>query len=118
MEAESCETEEEARLKAAKLNGKSGKYPVYFFRSDTSGEKSFEEFYTEEERPDMDSFVKLGVIKKGSSGKSKELNEVLNKFNRLFSSDEISKADIVKLLKESQPAFDHIETDKGLDSKM
>jgi FlaA1/EpsC-like NDP-sugar epimerase len=118
METDSCSSEEEAKQKAAKLNGTPGKYPVYFFKSDTSGEKSFEEFYTENEQPDMDTFIQLGVVKKGSSGKSEEINEVFNKFNALFSSNEISKADIVELLKESQPDFDHIETSKGLDSKM
>ena len=67
MEADLCKSEEEARQKAILINGKSKKYPVYFFNSDTSGEKSYEEFYTEDENPDMETFINLGVIKKDSN---------------------------------------------------
>jgi FlaA1/EpsC-like NDP-sugar epimerase len=118
LDTDSCATEEEARKKASQLNGTSKKYPVYFFESDTSGEKSYEEFYTADENPDMGSFINLGVINKGRSRDPEEINGVLDKFNALFNSKDISKKDIVDLLKESQPAFNHMETDKGLDSKM
>src|SRR5665647_743284 len=63
LKADICETEEEARQKALLLDATSITYPVYFFKSDTSGEKYFEEFYTENEKLDMNSFINLGVIK-------------------------------------------------------
>ncbi len=118
MEADPCETEEEARHKASQLNGSSGKYPIYFFNSDTSGEKSFEEFYTLDENPDKETFINLGVIKNDRGRTIEEVELILNNFYKLFETKEVTKKAIVTILKESLPAFDHLETDKGLDSKM
>ena len=118
LEAEACETEEEARRKAMSLNGNSKSYPIFFFGSDTSGEKSYEEFYTENENPDMDTFKELGIIKNNRSRSIKEIDEILDKLNKLFKSKEVTKAAIVGILKTSMPNFEHIETHRGLDSKM
>ena len=41
-----CQSENEARDKAEELIAKK-RWPCYFFMSDTTGEKDFEEFYTE-----------------------------------------------------------------------
>ena len=61
LEALECESEEEARELAN--NGiKHGKWPCYFSRSDTTGEKSFEEFYMKDEELDETRFEKIGVI--------------------------------------------------------
>ena len=117
-EVDPCESEDEARSKALLLNDKSVKYPVHFFHSDTSGEKSFEEFYTTSESPDLETFANLGVIKKNGSRNIEEMDEILNKLRNLFTSEDLTKQAIVNILKESLPSFDHLETDKGLDSKM
>src|SRR5690606_23475149 len=61
FEAYECATEDEARGRAAELIP-AKKWPVYFFASDTTGEKDFEEFYTEAETLDMDRFENIGVI--------------------------------------------------------
>ena len=62
MSLMSAQTEHEARDRAAELIA-SKRWPCYFFKSDTSGEKDFEEFFTESEILDMDRFINLGVIK-------------------------------------------------------
>ncbi len=118
LEADVCQSEEEAKQKALMLNQNSKSYPIYFFNSDTSGEKSFEEFYTEKETLDMDSFANLGVIKNSKKRDIKEIDKIFSQLNLLFDSKEISKESIVHILKEYLPNFEHIETGKGLDSKM
>jgi len=136
LEPDICQTEEEARSKAASMQrlceddeGGRGNlpassktsiksYPIYFFGSDTSGEKSFEEFYTEKEILDNDSFINLGVIKNSVKRDSSEIDEIFNQLKNLFEKEQITKAEIVDILKRYLPNFQHIETGKGLDSKM
>lgn len=118
LEADQCATEEEARLKADNLKADSTSYPVYFFKSSTSGEKSFEEFYTDEEELDMSSFNGLGVIKNTKKRSSAELVKIFSDFEEIFASKSIRKADMVKLLKNYLPNFSHIEKGKNLDQNM
>lgn len=118
LEADICKTEAEAREKALLLNEQSNSWPVYFFGSDTSGEKAYEEFFTEEEVLDNNSFINLGVIKNAVKRDVAEIEAIFNQLNELFESDHISKEAIVKIMKKYLPTFDHIETGKGLDSKM
>lgn len=118
LEPDICFSEEEARFKANLLTENSLKYPIYFFGSDTSGEKTFEEFFTENEKLDESTFINLGVIKNSKNREVSEINEIFNKFNELFKRSDVSKSDIVSILKDYLPNFDHIETGKGLDSKM
>jgi FlaA1/EpsC-like NDP-sugar epimerase len=124
-----CKSEEEARQKAALLRSDEGghceecsdeatKYPLYLFGSDTSGEKSFEEFFTDDELKDEKSFVNLGVVKNSKKRNIKEIDAIFAQLQELFESDTITKAGIVNILKQYLPNFDHIETGKGLDSKM
>ncbi len=113
-----CKTEDEAIKKALLMDENSTTYPVYLFGSDTSGEKSFEEFYTENELLDMDSFANLGVIKNSRERGISEIDEIFDKLHRLFNESNVTKADIVEILKEYLPNFEHIETGKNLDQKM
>lgn len=113
-----CKSEEEARQKALLLNEKSNTYPIYFFGSDTSGEKSFEEFYTEKEDLDKDSFINLGVVKNLKKRSKQEVDVIFDQLLNLFESQNVSKNSIVDVLKVYLPNFQHIETGKGLDSKM
>ncbi|GET29341.1 polysaccharide biosynthesis protein [Prolixibacter sp. SD074] len=113
-----CKTEEEARRKALMLDENSTTYPIYFFGSDTSGEKTFEEFYTEKEELDTESFINLGVIKNSVKRDIKEIDSIFDKLNDLFENKEVTKSKIVDILKSYLPNFAHIETGKGLDSKM
>ena len=113
-----CQTEEEARQKALLLNESSITYPVYFFGSDTSGEKAFEEFYTDDERLDLDSFINLGVVKNSKKRNLQEIDEIFSRLRQLFNSKDVQKSDVVDILKTYLPNFGHIETGKSLDQKM
>jgi hypothetical protein len=118
MEADVCKTEEEARGKMLLLNDKSTRYPVYFFETDTSGEKPYEEFFTEKEALNIDKFNNLGVIKNSLKRDFREIDQIFERLRSLFASDNVTKAGIVEILKTWLPNFDHIEKGKGLDSKM
>lgn len=93
-------------------------YPIYFFGSDTSGEKAFEEFYTEKEILDMDSFINLGVVKNSKKRTIQEIDAIFAQLRSLFESKQVTKSAIVEILAQFLPNFAHIETGKGLDSKM
>jgi len=118
LEVDVCQSEEEAKEKALLLDENSKSYPVYFFGSDTSGEKSFEEFYTDKEVLDLNSFINLGVIKNSKKRDIKEIDEIFNRLHKLFDEEKVSKSELVDVLKEYLPNFEHIETGKGLDQKM
>lgn len=107
-------SEEEA--KAFDIEGNPGKYPIYFFNTDTSGEKTYEEFYTEDEDYNVDVYDSLGFIT--STEESISFDEVKNDFNEIFNNPSSTKADIVSVLKKYVPNFEHIETGKHLDQKM
>jgi len=116
--ADKCGTEDEARQKAATLSKGAKQYPVYFFASDTSGEKLYEEFYTEGEEIDWDSFKGLGVIKDSADNRTINVNEMLQALEDLFMRDELQKNQVVELLNEYIPNFQHIEKGKNLDQRM
>ncbi len=118
MEADICSTEEEARQKALLLDENPTKYPVYYFETDTSGEKPYEEFFTEKEVIDNDRFVNLGVIKNSLKRDISEIDDIFSKLRQLFESGNVTKSAIVDILKSWLPDFGHIEKGKGLDSKM
>jgi FlaA1/EpsC-like NDP-sugar epimerase len=112
---DTCSSENEAKKKAAQ--GIGGKYPVYFFNSDTSGEKLYEEFFTEDEELDMQRYLSLGVILNIRRRDKTELDEIIRNIEGLFSHD-ATKADVVSLLARMLPGFQHIETGMNLDQKM
>jgi FlaA1/EpsC-like NDP-sugar epimerase len=118
MNIDLCSTEQEAREKSLLLNENSSSYPVYLFTSDTSGEKPYEEFYTEEEKIDMNSFQSLGIVKDMKKKSMEEIQSMFEEINQLFESDEVSKEAIVSLLSKYIGNFEHIETGKKLDNKM
>lgn len=118
LQPDICKTEEEAKQKALQLGDNITSYPVYFFGSDTSGEKSFEEFFTEKETLDTDRFINLGVVKNSKKRDIQEIDEIFNRLHQLFESKSVTKEAIVNIIKEYLPNFAHIETGKGLDSKM
>jgi len=120
MEPDRCSTENEAleKMKSIAVRGITGKWPVYFFESDTSGEKSFEEFYTPEETLDFGTFSNLGVVKNAKRRPIAEIDAIFGELRRLFASNDTSKEKIVAALRDYLPTFSHIETGRGLDSKM
>jgi FlaA1/EpsC-like NDP-sugar epimerase len=90
---------------------------VYFFASETSGEKLYEEFYTDEEALDMEQFAELGIIKNATRRSRKELDDIVTEVAALFETP-VEKQDIVIALKKLLPGFSHIETGINLDQKM
>ncbi len=114
-----CSTEEEAKGFAASMQAGTKEYPVYTFASDTTGEKLYEEFYTDAEQPDMQRFASLGVIKGvAPSMKLDEANGFFPQMEALLNKDSVKKEEIVSLLEKYIPSFSHIETGKLLDKKM
>lgn len=118
LEADICATEEEARQKSLLLNEGSTSYPVYFFDTDTSGEKPYEEFYTDKEVIDQTRFTSLGVVKNSVRRDFREIDAIFTRLRALFDSGQVTKGAIVDILKTWLPNFEHIEKGKGLDSKM
>lgn len=118
LEADICKTDDEARARALALGDTPTSWPIVFFGSDTSGEKSYEEFFTETEEKDETSFVNLGVVKNSKKRNLSEIDAIFDQLHALFESKEVTKARIVEILRVYLPNFEHIETGKGLDSKM
>jgi FlaA1/EpsC-like NDP-sugar epimerase len=116
-EIQLCNSEKEARKIAQELN-ESNPYPIYFFDSDTSGEKLYEEFYTDIDELDLDQFDSLGVIKNARKLPLKHIELCVSDLQSLMNSGNYDKLLIVESLKKYLPDFQHIETGKSLDQKM
>lgn len=112
-----CQDEDEAR-ELAKTLPQVGKWPCLFTTSDTTGEKDFEEFFTDTETLDMDRFENLGVIKNEALYDEEKLNNFENTIKNFKQKLSWSKDDIVKEFFTMIPDFGHKETGKYLDGKM
>jgi FlaA1/EpsC-like NDP-sugar epimerase len=112
-----CSTEQEARDRADELIA-SKQWPCYFFKSDTSGEKDFEEFYTDNEILDMNQFLNVGVIKNEASYNTKILDNFIDTIEKMRSQKNWEKGLIIDLFNEILPDFNHKETGKFLDGRM
>lgn len=112
-----CGSDEEAIDKAKELKEGSHKYPVHYSGANTSGEKAYEEFYTDEETADFDRLKALGIVIGKEIPDKNRVAALFEKLNAAFES-ETSKEEIVSIMKEYLPNFEHIETGKSLDSKM
>ena len=112
-----CKTENEARDRAEILISKK-KWPCYFFKSDTTGEKDFEEFFTIKEELDMNSFNEIGIIKNQPKFDQDKLDEFSIGIEALRDKGNWNKEDILKLYLIMLPEFKHKETGKYLDQKM
>ncbi|HEY8572880.1 UDP-N-acetylglucosamine 4,6-dehydratase [Phenylobacterium sp.] len=116
-EPDPCSTEDEARERAEALIPQR-KWPVYFFESDTTGEKDFEEFFTEAETLDMDRFRSIGVIKNEPVFDAARLDRFLARIAEIRACPTWDKPEIVDLFHEMIPDFSHKETGKYLDNRM
>ncbi len=95
---------------------KPNQYPILLFKTDTSGEKEFEEFYSDDDNYNLDVFSSLGII----NNKHVEINfdELKNDFENVFKNFNSTKKDVVDVINKLIPNFNHIEKEKNLDSKM
>lgn len=112
------QSDEEAKNYAASMTPDSHTYPVVYSRSDTTGEKSFEEFFVEGEQINRNRFRTLGVIEKSKRRPLQEVNEFFRKLEALFHQPDFTKEDVVMALKTFLPNFEHQEKGKNLDQKM
>ena len=117
-EKKECATDEEARKYASEMSDNSKIYPVIYFKSDTTGEKDYEEFFVPGEKLNVERFFSLGVIEDVKKRPLSELNSFFEELEILFSNPDCHKSDIVSALQRFLPNFDHEERGKNLDQKM
>lgn len=113
-----CGSEEEAKLFAAEMKADAKEYPVYYFRSDTTGEKDFEEFYIPGEQVNLSRFESLGVIEEYRCKPKEEVETFFSSLTELLARPDVTKTEIVTSLKSFVPNFEHEEKGKNLDQKM
>ena len=126
LEKEECTSDAEAKQKAAAIdngqwsmvNGQSKKYPVVYFKSDTTGEKAYEEFYVPGEEIDMQRFQSLGVVEQTTRHNMDEINSFFDKLEAIFQKENFTKTQVVDAIKEFIPNFEHEEKGRNLDQKM
>ena len=112
-----CNSEEEAR-EIAQNNNLKNQWPCYFSKSDTSGEKPFEEFYKEDEILDLNSYKAFGIIKNKLFFNKEKLDHFKIEITNLINLKKWSRNDLVNIIRETIPEFKHFETGRFLDDKM
>lgn len=117
LQKKECASDEEAKRYASQMSDDSDTYPVVYFKSDTTGEKAYEEFYIPGEKINMNRFKSLGVVEETVRRPMNEVNAFFEKLESLFVGD-FTKDDVVKAIKEFIPNFEHEEKGKNLDQKM
>ena len=113
-----CQIDEEAKLYASNMSYESDTYPVVYFKSDTTGEKGYEEFYISGEKVNMERFQTLGVVEETARKSMNEVNLFFEELETIFSSPKFTKAQVVEAIKHFIPNFEHEEKGKNLDQKM
>ena len=113
-----CVNDSEAKKYAAAMDYDSENYPVVFFKSDTTGEKAYEEFYVPGEKVNMERFAALGVVEESRHRTMNEINSFFDELESIFASAEFTKAQVVESIKKFIPNFEHEEKGKNLDEKM
>ena len=113
-----CQSDDEAIDKAEELKKGSTNYPVHYSESNTSGEKAYEEFYTDTETVDLARLKALGVVTGKEIPDKDKVKVLFDKLNSAFDKDETTKEEVVAIIKDYLPNFEHIEMGKSLDSKM
>ena len=113
-----CKSNIEAisRIAALKRGGK--EYPVLFEKSDTSGEKKFEEFYTSDELVEVKEYDAVGIIKSRNIPNKDDVTAFIKRLEDALDQNERDKEDIIKMINQYLPEFSHLETEKNLDEKM
>ena len=100
------------------MSYESDTYPVVYFKSDTTGEKAYEEFYVLGEKVDMERFMSLGVVCESTRRPMNEVNAFFGELEGIFQNEGFTKTDVVESIKKFIPNFEHEEKGKNLDQKM
>lgn len=112
-----CASEDEARSRVTEFKA-ARRWPVYFFKSDTTGEKDFEEFYTAREKLDMGRFESVGVIQNDGEYDARRLEEFEKAIVGMRDKGRWERGELVDLFNRTIPEFKHQETGKFLDGRM
>jgi FlaA1/EpsC-like NDP-sugar epimerase len=112
-----CETEDEARDRVGELSEKH-QWPCFFFASDTTGEKDFEEFYTDAESVQWERYHEIAVVENTSCVDSEKLRHFSNLICEMRKNMNWTKEGIISAFDEILPNFAHKETGKSLDNRM
>lgn len=113
-----CITDNEAKQFASQMTDSEKDYPVVYFKSDTTGEKAYEEFYVPGEKIDLQRFQSLGVVEQTTRHNLDEVNCFFEHLESIFLNNDFTKEDVVKAIKDFIPNFEHEEKGKNLDQKM
>lgn len=112
------DNDEDAKRFAAEMPYDTKVWPVVYSKSDTTGEKSFEEFYVPGEKLNLSRFQSLGVIGESKHRPIGEVNAFFEKLETLFANPDFTKGEVVDALRTFIPNFEHEEKGKNLDQKM
>lgn len=114
-----CATEDEAKARTEELIPQK-KWPCYFFKTDTTGEKPFEEFYSKGDKLDCHKFKNVGIVKRNRADAPTVLavSDFVGFARRAKADTGVTKADYIREVKKVVPGFDHVEKNKNLDQKM
>ena len=112
-----CDSEEEARQRTTELIPQQ-KWPCYFFETDTTGEKAFEEFFVDGEDVDLGRYANLGVIRRQATADPGSARRFLAFAEKAKANAQVTKADYVRALQALVPTLHHEETGRNLDQKM
>jgi FlaA1/EpsC-like NDP-sugar epimerase len=116
-QAVECATEDEARTRVAELKPR-GQWPVYYFASDTTGEKDFEEFYTPGETLDLEHYSGIGIIKNKPDYDEKAVENFEKTIHTMRTRGTWTRSEMIDLFNQTIPEFAHKETGKFLDGRM
>ena len=118
FEKKECGSDDDARKYASEMPYDSETYPVFYFKSDTTGEKAYEEFYVPGEKINMERFCALGVVEQTKRRDMEEVNAFFDLLETIFAQEDFTKQQVVKAIKRFIPNFEHEEKGKNLDQKM
>lgn len=113
-----CANDEEAKKIASEMSFDTKQYPVVYFKSDTTGEKAYEEFYVPGEKLDMNRFHGIGIIEESEHCPMEEVESFFREMEEIFANPFFTKEEVVIAIKRFIPNFEHEEKGKNLDQKM
>ena len=113
-----CASDEEAKKVANEMSYETNRYPVVYFKSDTTGEKAYEEFYVPGEKLDMNRFQGIGIIEESEHRPMADVEAFFTEMEEIFANPSFTKEEVVSSIKRFIPNFEHEEKGKNLDQKM
>jgi hypothetical protein len=117
LEVLECSSEEEAKAYAHSMKNQNF-YPAYFFPSETSGEKLYEEFYSDQDIIDQETYHGLGIIQNKPTYHIDQTRQWITELKSILQSPSYDKSTIISGIQRLIPSFSHIETGLNLDQKM